>query len=268
MKHFTKKYFRDLLYRAAHYFCVCRCIACGEIIGEKEVFCEKCAKEFRATLLSECGMCGRALSSCLCADSAFERSPIKKHVKLYRYVSDDYEAVGNRVLYRLKKNDITTCFRFLGGMLAERVTDLIKPDESYVVSFVPRTPDRVLEYGFDQSARIAKEMSVALGIPYARLMKRSLHAKTQKALKTADARHKNVSATISVLSKTESKVQGKRVLLVDDIVTSGASMRVAAKLLRAAGAREVIAVSVAVVTRTRNLAVEAEKNSRLPFYMR
>ena len=268
MKELKRSRLRDFLYHAAHYLCVCRCIACGEVIGEKEVFCEDCGREFRAAMLSECGICGKALSNCLCADTAFERSPIKRHVKLYRYASDDYEAVGNRVLYRLKKNDIATCFRFLGGLLARRVADLIAPDENFIVSFVPRTPDRVLEYGFDQSERIAKEMSVALGLPCVRLTKRKLRAKTQKALKSAKARQENVTESLSLRKHAVEAVRGRRVLLVDDIVTSGASMRVAAKLLREAGAREVIAVSVAVVTKTRNLKTEAENNSRLPFYMR
>ena len=263
-----KQRFRDLLYRAAHYFCVCRCIACGEVIGEKEVFCEDCAKEYMGALLSECGLCGRSLSACLCADTAFDRSPIHKHIKLYRYLSDDYEAVGNRILYRLKKNDITTCFRFLGGELARVTRTLLPTDASYVVVYLPRTPNRVLEYGFDQSARLAKELAVALDLPLRSVFQRKRRAKTQKALHTAAAREKNTEKTLFLRKGAKKAVEGKRVLLVDDIVTSGASMRTAAKLLRRVGAREVIAVSVAVVTHTRNLALEAKENSRLPFYMR
>ncbi len=260
--------FRDLLYHAAHYLCVCRCIACGEVIGENEVFCEDCAPEFEAAMLSECGICGRSLCHCLCTDTALERSGIHKHVKLYRYLSDDYEAVGNRILYRLKKNDISTCFRFLGGRLATAVRELVPPRDDDIVSFVPRTPNRVLEYGFDQSARIAKEMGVALGLKTVKLLRRSQRAKTQKAIKTAAARTKNVSESLFLARGAERSVRGRRVFLVDDIVTSGASMRASARLLRAAGAREVIAVSVAVLTRTRNLRAEAAQNSHLPFYMR
>lgn len=259
---------RDRLYRMAHYFCVCRCIACGEIIGEKEVFCEDCAEEYKGALLSECGVCGRSLSACLCADTAFDRSSVHKHIKLYRYLSDDYEAVGNRILYRLKKNDISTCFRFLGGELARVTRRLLPLDTSYVVVHLPRTPDRVLEYGFDQSARIAKELAVALDLPTRNVLKRSRKAKTQKKLHSAAARAKNTEESLFLKKNAEKAILGKRVLLVDDIVTSGASMRTAAKLLRRAGAREVIAVSVAVVTHTRNLALEAKENSRLPYYMR
>ena len=268
MERNNRSRFRDFLFRSAHYFCVCRCIACGEVIGEHEVFCENCSTEFEAAMLSECGICGKSLCHCLCTDTALERSGIRKHIKLYRYLSDDYEAVGNRILYRLKKNDISTCFRFLGGRLAVATRELLPPKEGDIVSFVPRTPNRVLEHGFDQSARIAKEMSVCLGLPMRKLLRRSRRAKTQKTLKSASARAKNVSASLFLTRGAEKAVRGRRVFLVDDIVTSGASMRAAAKLLRDAGAREVIAVSVAVITRTRNLRAEAEANSRLPFYMR
>ena len=260
--------FRTLLYRAAHYLSVCRCIACGEVIGENEVFCEDCADEYRAAKLSECGICTRSLCNCLCADTAFDRSIIHKHIKLYRYLSDDYEAVGNRILYRFKKNDINTCFRFLGDELARTASTLLSLDENYVVTFVPRTPDRVLEYGFDQSERLAKEMSDALGLSLVKTLKRSWRAKPQKALRSAAARTKNTEESLFLRCGAEKRLSGKRILLVDDVVTSGASMRAAAKLLRSAGASEIIAVSVAVVTRTRNLALEAKENTRLPFYMR
>ena len=260
--------FRTFLYRAAHYLFVCRCIACGEVIGENEVFCEDCAEEYRAAKLSECGICGRSLSSCLCADTAFENSIIHKHVKLYRYISNDFEAVGNRILYRLKKNDISTCFRFLGDELAKTANKLLPLDDGYIISFMPRTPNRVLEYGFDQSKRIATEMGDALSIPVITALKRSVRAKPQKTLGSAASRVRNTEKSLFLCRGAEKKLVGKRVLLVDDVVTSGASMRTAAKLLKKAGAREIIAVSVAVVTRTRNLALEAKENSRLPFYMR
>lgn len=260
--------FRTFLYRVAHYLCVCRCIACGDVIGENDVFCEDCEKEYRAAKLSECGICGRSLCSCLCADSAFDRSIIHKHIKLYRYLSDDREAVGNRILYRFKKNDITTCFRFLGDELARATTALLPLDDSYTVTFLPRTPDRVLEYGFDQSERIARELSDALGLTVTRTLKRTMHAKPQKVLHSAAARTKNTESSLFLRKNASKAVARKRILLVDDVVTSGASMRTAAKLLKEAGAAEIIAVSVAVVTRTRNLALEAKGNSRLPFYMR
>lgn len=268
MRENKRSRFRTLLYRAAHYLSVCRCIACGEVIGENEVFCEDCADEYRAAKLSECGICTRSLCNCLCADTAFDRSIIHKHIKLYRYLPDDYEAVGNRILYRFKKNDINTCFRFLGDELARAASALLPPDENYTVAFIPRTPNRILEYGFDQSERIAREMSDALGLSMIKVLKRSMRAKPQKALRSAAARTKNTEKSLFLRRGAQKKISGKRIFLVDDVVTSGASMRTAAKLLRDAGASEIIAVSVAVVTRTKNLALEAKENSRLPFYMR
>ena len=259
---------RKFVARASHYIFVCRCISCEEIIAENEVLCEDCAEEYRAALLSECGVCGHSLSHCLCIDRALERSGIHRHVKLYRYLTDDDEAVGNRILYRIKRFDVRVAFRFLGGELARCVRSLIDPTpEDYTVVFLPRTPKRVLHLGFDQSKNLATEMAEALELPLCAALKRKGKAKTQKALHTVRARNKNAEDSLR-LGKTAHAIAGKRVLLVDDIVTSGASMRAAAKLLRKAGAREIIAVSVAVVTRTRNLRAEAAQNSRLPFYMR
>lgn len=263
-----KKRLRDLIYHASHYLCVCRCIACEEIIAENEVMCEECRAAFDMGCFASCGICDMPLSTCLCAESSLEGSGIRRHVKLYRYDTNDHDAVGNRILYRLKVRNVATCFRFLGDRLAQTTQKLIAIDDSYLVSFIPRTPSRVLDYGHDQSKEIALEMSLVLDLPMEVLFKRSIHARTQKKLTSAQARKENIESGLSLKNDITDKVKGRRVLLVDDIVTSGASMRVAAKLLREAGAREVIAVSVAIVSRVKNLKTEAEKNSRLPYYMR
>lgn len=263
-----KKRLRDFLYRSAHYLCVCRCISCEEIIAEDEVLCEDCEPGFQMARLASCGICDKPVSGCLCATDALRSSGIRRHVKLYYYDPNDPESVGNRILYRLKVRNIATRFRFLGACLADRVRTLVRPNEDFFVTFVPRAPARVLDYGHDQSRELALEMSLLLDLPMAPLLKRSRRAHTQKDLKSAKARKENIQSSLTLGKDAEALVSGKTVLLVDDIVTSGASMGVAAGLLRKAGAREVIAVSVAVVNRTRNLKTEAEKNSRIPFYMR
>ena len=263
-----KKRFRDLIYHASHYLCVCRCIACEEIIAEDEVMCDSCHSAFDMGCLVSCGVCDMPISTCLCTESSLAGSGIHRHVKLYRYDTNDHDAVGNRILYRLKMRNIATCFRFLGDRLAKTTEKLISLDDDYLVSFIPRTPNRVLDYGHDQSKELALEMSLSLNLPMEVLFKRSARARAQKKLKSVKARKENIENDLSLKKEVAEKVSGRRVLLVDDIVTSGSSMRVAAKLLREAGAREVIAVSVAIVSRVRNLKTEAEKNSRLPYYMR
>ena len=156
----------------------------------------------------------------------------------------------------------------MGSELAEGTKGLLPIDDSYAVTYLPRTRERVAEHGFDQSLRLAQELGYALGLPLLHLLKRTRHGKMQKAISSSSAREKNASASLLLAKDAARLAEGRRILLVDDVVTSGASMRAAARLLRQAGAREIIAVSVAVVTRTRNLKTEAEKNSRLPWYMR
>lgn len=260
--------FRDFSYRLWHYFFVCRCIACGEIISEDRVFCEECELAFEAALLSECGVCGRSLCRCLCPNESLKDARIHRQVKLYRYDTTDFEAVGNRILYRLKKQDIETAFRYLGGVLAEKTAALLPIDETFVVTYLPRTPDRVLEHGFDQSKHLAFEMSRALSLPMVTALCRTTHAKTQKKMKSVAARKENLEKSLRFRARARKKIQGKRVLLLDDVVTSGASVLAAAKLLRRQGAKEVIPVSLAVVTHTENPRAVAEENSRLPYFMR
>lgn len=259
---------RDFFYRLWHYFSVCRCIGCGEIISEHAVFCEDCEKEWEAVLLSECGVCGRSLCRCLCPTDALKEARIHRQVKLYRYETNDSDAIGNRILYRLKENDIEMAFRFLGGLLAEKTAALLPLDESFVVTYLPRTHDRVLKHGFDQSKHLAFEVSRALALPRVKALRRTLHAKTQKKMKSVAARKANLEKSLRLRKRAAKAIAGKRVLLIDDVITSGASVCTAARLLRKSGAREVIALSLAVVTRTENPRAVAEKNSHLPYFMR
>ena len=259
---------KDAAYRFAQYFFVSRCIACGALISEKEVFCEDCARAWELALLSECGVCGRSLCRCLCPDDSLKEAHIRKQIKLYRYETNEEDAVGNRILYRLKEKDIEKAFRFLGGVLAEKAAALLPPDESFVIAYLPRTPNRVLEHGFDQSKHLAFEMSRSLSLPLVHVLRRTLHARTQKKMGSVAARKKNLEGSLRVRKRRISAVAGKRVLLVDDVITSGASVLAAARLLRKSGAKEVIAVSLAVVTHTPNPRAVAEQNSRLPYFMR
>ena len=87
-------------------------------------------------------------------------------------------------------------------------------------------------------------------------------------MKSVAARKANLEKSLRLRKRAAKAIAGKRVLLIDDVITSGASVCTAARLLRKSGAKEVIALSLAVVTRTENPRAVAEKNSRLPYFMR
>lgn len=109
-----------------------------------------------------------------------------------------------------------------------QIPDLIIP--------VPLHPKRKRKRGYNQSEMIARGLSRALEIPTRTdLLQRTVHTKTQTAKSRAD-RYLNVSGKFQVTSKKE--VTGKHLLLVDDVITTGATIEACAEeLLKVEGVR-------------------------------
>ena len=112
-----------------------------------------------------------------------------------------------------------------------------------LVSWVPLSSRRLRKRGYDQAKLLAGELSERTGIPCCRLLKKTRNNPAQSGTGGAEKRRANVSGVYTAL-KPE-KIKGKSILLVDDIVTTGATLSECGRILLSAGAGEVRAVTVA-----------------------
>jgi ComF family protein len=116
---------------------------------------------------------------------------------------------------------------------------LLEPDTLLVP--VPLHRSRYRERGFNQSLLIAQEIAVAVSAPGAReLLRRQRHTITQTRLSRAE-RKSNLACAFEALAD----LSGLRICLVDDVVTTGATLVAAAAALRVAGALDVCAITIA-----------------------
>lgn len=111
-----------------------------------------------------------------------------------------------------------------------------------LVSFVPVHADRARQRGYDQAELIARSAARQLGLPFAPLLARRRATIAQFDLDRRD-RAANVEGAFSVAGGTDPR--GRWILLVDDVVTTGATLAACATALEAAGALAVSAVTVA-----------------------
>ena len=109
-----------------------------------------------------------------------------------------------------------------------------KPD---VITYVPCSNESFGKKGFDHGEELAKALGMALGVPVAKCFVCS-GGKTQKNL-SAEARLANSRDAIRPRKKIRESVEGKNVLLVDDVLTTGASALVASVYLKDNGAKKV-----------------------------
>jgi ComF family protein len=151
-----------------------------------------------------------------------------------------YDGPLRRLIQLFKFERVQSLARPLGGYLAQavprdRVFDVIVP--------MPLHWRRRWHRGFNQSELLAREVGRRLGIPLAtKALSRKRHAPAQSGLSSA-ARRRNVAGLFAVSERR--KIEGRRVLLVDDVLTTGATAQAAARALKHAGAAQVAVLTLA-----------------------
>ncbi len=147
-----------------------------------------------------------------------------------------YEGFGRELVARLKYRNARTTLRWL----AFQMSMLVDPTTVDVVTWVPTTASRRHERGFDQAQLLAKGLSRPLCRPCRPLLARA-HGPPQTG-RTGTERL--AGPTLSVRPNVRRQMP-RRVVLVDDVITTGTTMTVAARALRAAGVERIVAVAAA-----------------------
>ena len=146
-------------------------------------------------------------------------------------------------MLQLKHADRTELAGLLTRWLSRAAADLLE-DADLVVP-VPMRPLRLLRRRYNQAAELARPLARRWRRPYAPQVLKRLKGESQ-AGKSASARRRAVAGAFQVPERRKALVQGRRVLVVDDVMTTGATAEACARALLRAGAR---AVDVAVVAR-------------------
>ncbi len=125
--------------------------------------------------------------------------------------------------------------------LAETMTRLFfryaETDDAFdVVTSVPLHREKQRQRGFNQSREIALRVAEEMGLPYEETLVRTVNTVSQTRLSYRE-RLRNMKGAFSLGKDVD--VRGKRILLVDDVVTTGATMKECAAVLRSAGAKRV-----------------------------
>ena len=219
-----------------------KCVACGRLLARGESYlCANCEQDYQSAREQVCPACLGPMSACTCPNRYLERNGIRTVAKLYAYRPQETDLSTNRLIYRLKKVKSEAVVDFLAGELAARLAPMMQDGKEYVLVGVPRSRAAIRKYGGDHVRLLVRALSRKTGIPYLRAVKRIGHAGQQKK-KNYPARI--LAAADSYAPKGDYDLHGKRVILVDDIVTSGASLVACARAVRKLGARGVMAMVV------------------------
>ncbi len=184
---------------------------------------------------SVCGECAASLPRCGEVKSGGEFFS-KCAAPLY-YTGDVRSA-----LLRYKFHGRTSCAPAFAALMAQCVREHM--DGMYdLAAWVPVSAKRLRARGYDQSRLLAERTAEELGVPAEALLRKTRHTKANSGLRGREARAANILGAYEV--PEPEKCRGRRVLLIDDIYTTGATMSECSRMLLMAGAEDVVCVTAA-----------------------
>lgn len=222
-----------------------KCIICQNILSLElpRWFCEQCRQKLVYIEKPVCIKCGRQAenenTTCpLCAHKTFS---FHRNVSLFVYDGDIKD-----VIHRFKFGNHPEFGEGLAILMAEV---FMREFDSQIDCIVPIPMHRKKERsrGFNQAAILANGVSKAIGVPVCTGLSRKKQTKPQGSLSAAE-REENVKNAFEV--KERMFFQNKKVLLIDDVFTTGSTVESCAKTLISAGAKEVSSLTLSSTRQT------------------
>lgn len=217
-----------------------KCLLCASTL-QNGLLCLGCQMDLphlsHKNLCQQCGLQIESLSNfcghCLHQPPLFDRS----------IIPFAYEYPLNGLIHQFKYRRHLTCGKLLGQMLAEHLKHYAHDDDAWLAPdlLIPAPMHWLKRWqrGFNQAEFLAQHVALELDIPLAtRMVKRTHKTPAQKELTRAE-RQQNLRKAFVISEKNRAHIIGKRIAIIDDVVTTTATVRELSQLLMKAGAKEV-----------------------------
>lgn len=222
-------------------------MVCSTSVGDAQTLCASCWGEAYLIDGVTCDACGAPMGIALPSGET-----IRCDDCLTTPVSWDrgraatlYAGSARALVLALKHGDRPDIAKAMGRWMARAAADLIA--ESDVMVPIPLHWRRFLTRRYNQSAELSRVMARETGVPHAPDLLRRMRPTEMQRSRSACARAQNVKGVFAVPPYMRDSALGKRVLLIDDVMTTGATLSAATEALRNAGAAEVSVVVFARV---------------------
>lgn len=222
------------------------CLNCRVPLGGHDAICSACWRDIRFIVAPLCDRLGiplpfdtggRLISAAAAADPPdWDRA---------RAVAQ-FGPVIRDLIHGFKYNDRHDARRLFGRWLAGAGNELLR--EADVIVPVPLHRWRLVTRKFNQAQLLASEVSALCGVPVDPfILERVKLTAAQVGLSEAE-RRRNLSGAIRLAKGAGSRVEGSKIVLVDDVITTGSTAAACARVLRRAGAQSIDVLALALVT--------------------
>lgn len=220
------------------------CIACGSIIDNSRAYalCDSCIEKLHWIEDRTCDKCGKLIESehwrSLCYDCMEHKRYFDKG-----YTCTQYGLYERIIIKELKYKGKA----YIGKKIGEILYDRIKI-EDIIIDFIIPVPihrSREKQRGYNQAEIIAKALGQKIKKPVRKkIIARSKETKPMKGL-SMEERVENISNAFSIISERKNIIKGKKILVVDDIYTTGSTVDFISKILKGEGASKVYILTFA-----------------------
>ncbi len=203
-----------------------RCIFCGEVVPSGIRVCEKCCNEISCINAVKCIYIPSAGETISCAVPYIYKDKIRQSIINFKFYGQKQFA------------------DFYAEKMAEHILKNFSHLHFDVITSVPISDKRRKLRGYNQSELLARAAAKQLNLPYREYLIKTTDNKEQHKL-SEKQRQINVKGVYKLIS--EGQIVGKRILLIDDIVTTGATLRECAAVLFQNGAGDITCAAIAEV---------------------
>lgn len=223
-----------------------RCIKCGTILAEDGGLCPECFNEINFISAPYCDKCGHPFETAPSSKKMLCGRCLKKTKTPFRLSRSaaHYDEASKNLLLSFKFLDKTDNAKTLAKWLKMAGKDIWGEGVDLIIP-IPLHYTRLIKRRYNQSGLLAAELTKLVDIPvdYTSVVR---HKKTRPQVEfSGHERVKNVKGVFSI--KHPEKITGKRVVLIDDVMTTGSTLKECALALKSAGAKSVDTLTVARV---------------------
>ncbi|MCK8816037.1 ComF family protein [Natroniella sulfidigena] len=214
------------------------CPACGREFSSSEIgLCSECIDEIEFIGADYCVKCGKLTKNKICLDCREQERFFSqaRAIGLYNKGLKEY-------IKQFKYDKQQQLAQPLGSLLAKYAEYYYQLNQLDLVTYIPIHKQRLEERGFNQAYLLAKQLNSELRLPIKSLLARVADTARQSELARQE-RLQNLAGKFRV--ENQQLIRGQRILLVDDIFTTGATVNEASKLLLEAGAEDVKVITLA-----------------------
>jgi len=222
-----------------------RCFSCGVIVDNAGALCVDCWPKFTFIGAPMCVLCGYPFphavgQDAICA-ACTKRQPDFDAARAALVYND----ASREIILRFKHADRTRYANALGTWLSRAGAELVPLADAIVP--IPLHPRRLIRRRYNQSLLLSRGLARLTGLPVLPdVLRRNRHTPSQGGL-SRGARHRNVRGAFSL--RRGAAIEGKSILLIDDVYTTGATVEACARALKKGGAAQVYVLTLARVIR-------------------